>query len=121
MSARITRFSVSSPTQWKEELMSSEGASSVTEHRTLRVVLSNDKISFDGVEGFSIDLKNPELRLSELYDAVFAPIEAPVFLTVEISPEISKVPKAAEYCKDLKSMVESASKAICDSAAFPPV
>lgn len=101
--------------------MSSEGASSVTEHRTLRVVLSNDKISFDGVEGFSIDLKNPELRLSELYDAVFAPIEAPVFLTVEISPEISKVPKAAEYCKDLKSMVESASKAICDSAAFPPV
>lgn len=99
--------------------MSSEGASSATEHRTLRVVLSNGKISFDGVGGFSIDLENPELRLGDLYDAVFAPIEVPTSLTVESSPEIAKIPKAMEYYKDLKALVEAASKTKCDSVDFP--
>lgn len=99
--------------------MSSEGASSATEHRTLRVVLSNGKISFDGVKGFSIDIENPELRLGDLYDAVFSPIEVPTSLTVESSPEIAKIPNAVEYYKDLKALVETASKTICDSVDFP--
>lgn len=71
------------------------------------------------MEDFSIDLENPELRLGDLYDAVFAPIEVPTSLTVESSPEIAKIPKAVEYYKDLKALVEAASKTICDSVDFP--
>lgn len=71
------------------------------------------------MEGFSIDLENPELRLGDLYDAVFASIEVPTSLTVESSSEIAKIPKAVEYCKDLKALVETASKMICDSVDFP--
>lgn len=71
------------------------------------------------MKGFSIDIENPELRLGDLYDAVFAPIEVPTSLTVESSPEIAKIPNAVEYYKDLKALVETASKTICDSVDFP--
>jgi len=71
------------------------------------------------VKGFSIDIENPELRLGDLYDAVFSPIEVPTSLTVESSPEIAKIPNAVEYYKDLKALVETASKTICDSVDFP--
>lgn len=54
-----------------------------------------------------------------MYDAVFAPIEVPTSLTAESSPEIAKIPKAMEYYKDLKALVEAASKTICDSVDFP--
>ena len=54
-----------------------------------------------------------------MYDAVFVPIEVPTSLTVESSPEIAKIPKAMEYYKDLKALVEAASKTICDSVDFP--
>lgn len=89
------------------------------EHRTLRVILSNGKISFDGVKGFSIDLENPELRVNDLYDAVFASIETPTALTVESSPKVANDAKAAEYYKDLKSLIETAAKMINESVAFP--
>ena len=50
--------------------MSSKDASNAIERRTLRVILSNGRIAFEGVEGFSIDLKNPELKVGNLYNAV---------------------------------------------------
>lgn len=89
------------------------------EHRTLRVVLSNGKISFDGVEGFSIDLENPELKVNDLYDAVFAQIEAPTTFVVEASPEVMNNRKAGEYFKDLKTLIETAAKSINETVIFP--
>ena len=60
------------------------------EHKTLRVVLSNGRMAFEGVEGFSIDLKSPELKVGDLYNAVFSTVETPTSFTVSASPEVTK-------------------------------
>ena len=43
------------------------------------------------MEGFSIDLKNPELKVGNLYNAVFSTVEAPTSFTVTVSPEVEKI------------------------------
>lgn len=99
--------------------MSSKDASSATEHKKLRVVLSNGRMAFEGVDGFSIDLKSPELKVGDLYNAVFSTVETPTSFTVSASPEVAKDSKASEYYKDLKELVESASKKINASLGCP--
>lgn len=79
------------------------------ERRTLRVILSNGRIAFEGVEGFSIDLKNPELKTRDLYEAVFSTVEVPTNFTVAVSPEVEKDSKAMDYYKDLRELIETAS------------
>lgn len=82
------------------------------ELRTLRVILSNGRMVFEGVERFSIDLKNPELKVRDLYEAVFSTVEAPTNFTVTVSPEVEKDSKAMDYYKDLKELIETASRKI---------
>lgn len=89
------------------------------EHKTLRVVLSNGRMAFEGVEGFSIDLKSPELKVGDLYNAVFSTVETPTSFTVSASPEVTKDSKVSEYYKDLKELVETASKKINTSLGCP--
>ena len=82
------------------------------ERRTLRVILSNGRMAFEGVDDFSIDLKNPELKMGSLYNAVFSTVEAPTSFTVAVSPKVEKDSKAMGYYKDLKELIETASKQI---------
>lgn len=79
------------------------------ERRTLHVILSNGRIAFEGVEGFSIDLKNPELKVGNLYNAVSSTVEVPTNFTVAVSTEVEKDAKAMDYYKDLKELIETAS------------
>ncbi|MCH3957764.1 MAG: hypothetical protein LKI67_02720 [Olsenella sp.] len=69
----------------------------------------------DGIEGFSINLEKPELRVNDLYRAVFAPIMSPVDFAVEASSEVLNDKKAASYFKDLKTIIENATKEINES------
>lgn len=69
----------------------------------------------DGIEGFAINLEKPELRVKDLYDAVFAPIVSPVDFAVEASPEVLNDDKAASFYKDLKTIIENATKEINES------
>lgn len=98
--------------------MSSKDASNAIERRTLRVILSNGRIAFEGVEGFSIDLKNPELKVGNLYNAVFSTVGVPTSFTVTVSPEVEKDSKALGYCKDLKELIEIASMKINASLRY---
>ena len=76
-------------------------------------------MAFEGVEGFSIDLKSPELKVGDLYNAVFFKVKTPTSFAVSASPEVIKDSKASEYFKDLKELVESASRKINASLGCP--
>lgn len=70
------------------------------------------------MEGFSIDLKNPELKVGNLYNAVFSTVDAPTSFTVTVSPEVEKDSKALGYYKDLKELIEIASMKINASLRY---
>lgn len=64
-------------------------------------------------------MKSPELKVGDLYNAVFSTVETPTSFMVSASPEVTKDSKASEYYRDLKELVESASRKINASLGCP--
>lgn len=92
--------------------MSSENASSDMAQMKVELILDEGKVRIEGKEDFSVDLQSPILKVSELYNAVFADITEPTNITVTASSEVKQSKEARPIFENTKTIIDNAIKEI---------
>ena len=88
--------------------MSSENASNGTVQMKIEMILDKGKVKIKGRGGFSVDLKSPVLKVSELYNAVFTDITQPTNIIVTASNDVLQSREAKPIFENIKTIVDNA-------------
>ena len=92
--------------------MSSENASNDMVQKQIKIDLDSDKLVIRGDSEICVELDDPKLNIGKLYESVFASIDEPTAILVEIDNAIASLPKARDIAGSIKTIIDEASATI---------
>lgn len=97
--------------------MSSERGSSAMDRKEIQLCLENGSVKIKGYPNLSVSTEDPQLKASDLYEAIFKDIEKPTEVIVTPERDIDSNPVAKAICQSIKTIVDEAMASINPSIA----
>lgn len=80
--------------------------------KSIKLKMDAENIVVHGLTTISINIGDPKLNVGKLYESVFADIEKPTSVSVELDSSVSSNPKAREIANSIKTIIEEAVETI---------
>ncbi len=92
--------------------MSSENVLNDMVQEQIKIDLDSDKLVIRGGSAICVELDDPKLNIGKLYESVFASIDEPTNILVEIDSAVASLPKARDIAESIKTIIDEASATI---------
>ena len=87
------------------------------DRKEIQLCLENGNVKIKGYPNLSVSTENPQLKASDLYEAIFKDIEKPTEVIVTPAHDIDSNPVAKAICQSIKTIVDEAMASINPSIA----
>lgn len=92
--------------------MSLEKGSSAMDRKEIELYLENGNVKIKDCPNLSVSTEDPQLKASDLYEAIFEDLEKPTEVIVTSARDIDSNPVAKAICRSIKAIVDEAMASI---------
>ena len=84
------------------------------DRKEIQLCLENGSVKIKGYPNLSVSTEDPQLKASDLYEAIFKDIEKPTEVIVTPERDIDSNPVAKAICQSIKTIVDEAMASIAE-------